>query len=80
MYITWSFFSEKNSEITLAASSQDLSFNLDEEYSADEDENQREEDISDHDDFPEEDSAIFEGQHKGQWRARPLLLLTRKEK
>ena len=56
--------SETNSEMTLAASSQDLSFNLDVEYSADEDEDQREEDISDHGDVLEEDSAIFEEQNK----------------
>ena len=55
------FFTENNSEITLAASSQDLSFNLDEEYSADEDGNQREEHLSDHDDVSEKDSAILEG-------------------
>lgn len=60
------FFTENNFEITLAASSQDLSFNLDEEYSADEDGNQREEHLSDHDDASEKDSAILEGQHKGQ--------------
>ena len=57
-------FSETNSEITLATSSQDLSFNLDVEYSADEDEDQREEDISDHDDGLEEDSATVEEQNK----------------
>ena len=46
----------------LAASSQDLSINLEAEYSTDQDENQREEDISDHDDVLEEDSATVKEQ------------------
>ena len=64
-------FSETNSEITLATSSQDLSFNLDVEYSADEDEDQREEDISDHDDGLEEDSAIEEQNKKKKTLVAP---------
>ena len=52
-----SFFQKTNSKITLAAISQDLSFTLDGKYSAEEDEDQREEDISDHDDVLGEDSA-----------------------
>lgn len=53
-------FAESNSEITLALSSQDLSFDLDAEYSPDEDKDQREEDISNNDDIPEEDSVTIQ--------------------
>lgn len=48
---------KQNSEIKLGVSFQGLSFNLDGEYSVDEDENEKDEDISDHDDFLEENSA-----------------------
>ena len=55
---------KQNSEIKLGASSQGLSFNLDGEYSVDEDENEKDEDISDHDDFLEENSATIKEQNK----------------
>ena len=63
LYIKCGFFRNK-SEVTLAVSCQYLSFNLDVKYSTDEDEDQREEDISDHDDGLEEDSATVEEQNK----------------
>ena len=63
LYTKCGFFRNK-SEVTLAVSCQYLSFNLDVKYSTDEDEDQREEDISDHDDGLEEDSATVEEQNK----------------
>ena len=55
---------KQNSEIKLGVSFQGLSFNLDGEYSVDEDENEKDEDISDHDDFLEENSATVKEQNK----------------